>query len=154
MGAQITHFQAVFPLPDLAATRALGARIARALKPGDVVALAGDLGAGKTTLARAILSGLGVDEAVPSPTFTLVQNYATPRLMISHYDLYRLKSEREMEELGLDEALEQGAALIEWPERAEGRLPDDRLTVELHSERNERRAALHGPARWRELMDA
>jgi tRNA threonylcarbamoyl adenosine modification protein YjeE len=154
MGSPTTLFQAVFPLPDLAATRALGARIAKALRAGDTVALAGDLGAGKTTLARAILAELGVDEAVPSPTFTLVQNYATPHLAISHYDLYRLKSGREMEELGLDEALQQGAALIEWPEHAEGRLPEERLTVELRSERDERRAALRGPARWRELMNA
>src|SRR4051812_26421939 len=97
-------FQAVFPLPDLAATAALGERIAGHLRPGDIVALSGDLGAGKTTLARAILTSLGVAEAVPSPTFTLVQTYETPKLIIGHYDLYRLKSPREMEELGLEEA--------------------------------------------------
>ena len=151
MCEQSTLFQAVFPLPDLGATQVLGARIAATLKKGDTVALAGDLGAGKTTLARAILAGLGVAEAVPSPTFTLVQSYATPGLSVSHFDLYRLKNGRELEELGLDEALEHGAALIEWPERAEGRLPPDRLTVELHGEREERRATLSGPARWQEL---
>ena len=154
MNRQTALFQAVFPLPNLGATQRLGARIAFVLKPGDTVALSGDLGAGKTTLARAILAGLGVDETVPSPTFTLVQSYDTPGLTVSHYDLYRLKHAREMDELGLEEALETGAALIEWPERAENRLPPDRLNVNLYSGEDERRAALQGPARWRELMDA
>ena len=154
MGAPNTFFHAVFPLPDLGATRALGARIAATLRPGDAVALAGDLGTGKTTLARAILAGLGVTETVPSPTFTLVQSYDTPHLSVSHYDLYRLKNERELDELGLDEALEFGAALIEWPERAERRLPSGRLTVQLRAEADGRRADLSGPARWRELADA
>jgi tRNA threonylcarbamoyladenosine biosynthesis protein TsaE len=154
MNRQIALFQAVFPLPDLDATKRLGARIAMALKPGDAVALSGELGAGKTTLARAILSRLGVDEIVPSPTFTLVQRYDTPGLTVSHFDLYRLKHAGEMDELGLEEALEEGAALIEWPERAEDRLPPDRLRVDLNSGEDERRAALRGPARWRDLMDA
>jgi tRNA threonylcarbamoyl adenosine modification protein YjeE len=154
MGEQSTLFQAVFPLPELGATGVLGARIAACLRRGDAVALAGDLGAGKTTLARAILAGRGVREAVPSPTFTLVQSYDTPGLMVNHFDLYRLKNAAEMDELGLDEALELGAALIEWPERAESRLPVDRLTVELRSETDGRRAILSGPARWRELTDA
>ena len=151
MGDLTTLYKAVFPLPDLDATSALGARIAAQLGVGDTVALQGDLGAGKTTLARAILTALGVDEAVPSPTFTLVQGYDTPRLSISHFDLYRLKSPREMDELGLEEALETGAVLIEWPERAEGRLPADRLTVELNLQDYGRRATLSGPARWQAL---
>jgi tRNA threonylcarbamoyl adenosine modification protein YjeE len=115
------------------------------------VALAGDLGAGKTTLARAILTSLGVTGTVPSPTFTLVQSYDTPRLSVSHYDLYRLKHAREMDELGLDEALENGAALIEWPERAEDRLPAGRLTIALHADGAVRHADLSGPARWQAL---
>ena len=137
-------------LPDLAATAALGAAIAGQLDRGDAVLLTGDLGSGKTTLARAILSALGVDETVPSPTFTLVQTYETPRFPVSHYDLYRLKRPSEMDELGLDEALDDGAALIEWPERAEDRLPPAALTVHLLADR-ERRATLAGPARWRSL---
>jgi tRNA threonylcarbamoyl adenosine modification protein YjeE len=144
---------AVFPLPDLAATGRLGARIAGRLRPGDLVALSGELGAGKTTLARAILTSLGMAESVPSPTFTLVQSYETAALTISHYDLYRLKSAREMDELGLEDALEQGAALVEWPERAAARLPVDRLTVELSAHGDGRRAALSGPRRWRDLLD-
>jgi len=144
------RFRMTVALPDLAATAALGTAIARALLPGDAVLLKGDLGSGKTTLARAVLSALGVSEAVPSPTFTLVQGYDTPRLPVSHFDLYRLKRPSEMDELGLDEALEDGAALIEWPERAEGRLPPDSLLVEL-SANGERLAQLDGPNRWRAL---
>jgi tRNA threonylcarbamoyl adenosine modification protein YjeE len=154
MTDQSRFFQAVFPLPDLGATQVLGARIAGALRPGDTVALSGDLGAGKTTLARAILASLGVTEAVPSPTFTLVQSYDTPHLSVSHYDLYRLKSEGEMDELGLEDALELGAALIEWPERAGNRLPRERLTVTLRAAPEGRRADLSGPSRWRELAHA
>jgi tRNA threonylcarbamoyladenosine biosynthesis protein TsaE len=144
-------FRMKVALPDLAATAALGARIAAMLRPGDLVALAGDLGAGKTTLARAILTALGVDETVPSPTFTLVQTYETPRLPVSHYDLYRLKSANEMRELGLDEVLEDGAALVEWPERAV--LPEG-LTVNLEGEGPARHATLEGTARWRLLERA
>ena len=140
-------------LPDLAATASLGAAIAARLVPGDAVLLKGDLGSGKTTLARAILAALGVRENVPSPTFTLVQAYDTPGLLVSHYDLYRLKRESELEELGLDEALDQGAALIEWPERAESRLPRDALTAALDADK-ERRAVLEGPARWKDLERA
>lgn len=138
-------------LPDLAATLALGARIAGVLQPGDLVALAGDLGAGKTTLARAILAALGVGETVPSPTFTLVQAYETARLPVSHFDLYRLKSAAEMGELGLDEALEDGAALVEWPDRAA--LPEG-LRVHLEADGPLRRARLEGPARWQVLERA
>ncbi len=130
------EFRMEMGLPDLAATAALGRRIALCLRPGDVVALEGDLGAGKTTLARAILAALGVAENVPSPTFTLVQSYETAGLTVSHYDLYRLKTPDELRELGLDEALEDGAALIEWPERAE--LPEG-LSVHLTIEAGGRR---------------
>ncbi len=137
-------------LPDLAATATLGAAIAGQLTPGDAVLLRGDLGSGKTTLARAVLAALGVDENVPSPTFTLVQAYDTPRFTVSHYDLYRLKRADEMDELGLDEALEDGAALIEWPDRAADRLPADALSVQLQAD-TERRATLEGPMRWRTL---
>ncbi|HEX4118206.1 MAG TPA: tRNA (adenosine(37)-N6)-threonylcarbamoyltransferase complex ATPase subunit type 1 TsaE [Rhizomicrobium sp.] len=147
------RFRMTVALPDLAATATLGAAIAARLAPGDAVLLKGDLGSGKTTLARAILAALGVTENVPSPTFTLVQAYDTPRLTVSHYDLYRLKRESELEELGLDEALDQGAALIEWPERAEDRLPADALIAALDADK-ERRAVLEGPARWKDLEQA
>jgi tRNA threonylcarbamoyl adenosine modification protein YjeE len=145
------RFSRRFALPDPAATDRLGARIAAGLRIGDAVALQGDLGAGKTTLARAILRHLGVADAVPSPSFTLVQFYETPRFPVRHYDLYRLRAESEMEELGLDEALDEGAALIEWPERAAAFLPEDSLAVHLEMENAARSAMLRGPQRWREL---
>ena len=144
------RFRMTVALPDLAATARLGAAIGARLAPGDAVLLKGDLGSGKTTLARAILAARGVAENVPSPTFTLVQAYETPGLKVSHYDLYRLKHESELDELGLDEALDQGAALIEWPERAGSRLPPDALTALLDADK-ERRVVLQGPARWKSL---
>ena len=146
------RFCITLALPDLAATARLGAAIAARLRAGDAVLLKGDLGSGKTTLARAILTALGVSENVPSPTFTLVQAYETPHLTVSHYDLYRLKRDSELDELGLEEALEQGAALIEWPERAESRMPGDALIAALTTDK-ERKAVLEGPARWRNLEE-
>jgi tRNA threonylcarbamoyladenosine biosynthesis protein TsaE len=149
MNAESQGFTMPILLADLAATEALGAQIAAGLGIGDAVALQGDLGAGKTTLARAILRALGVTESVPSPTFTLVQTYETPNLAVRHYDLYRIQSPRELDELGLEEALEEGAALIEWPENAEGRLPGEALHVVLTTTGpGSRRADIAGPARW------
>ena len=143
-------FRKELPLPDLDATIQLGADIAAGLQAGDAVALWGDLGAGKTTLARAILKALGVTDDVPSPTFTLVQSYETqPR--IAHFDLYRLKSAREIEELGFEDALADGAVLVEWPERAPQLLPPDALHVRLKQEDGGRSAQLIGPARWESL---
>lgn len=119
-------------LGDEAATMRLGEDLAMALRPGDVLALHGDLGAGKSTLARAMIRALADDAAldVPSPTFTLVQSYDT-RVPIHHFDLYRLSSADELEELGFPDILKDGAALVEWPERAGDRLPDTTITVEL-----------------------
>jgi tRNA threonylcarbamoyl adenosine modification protein YjeE len=145
-------FRAALDLPDLDATARLGAAIAAGLRAGDVVALWGDLGAGKTTLARAILRALGVAEDVPSPTFTLVQSYDTARFAVAHYDLYRLKSAAEMRELGFDEALEDGVALVEWPERAPEALPLDALHVRLAPSLAGRNARLTGPARWESFL--
>src|SRR5258708_39893477 len=119
-------------LPDEAATARLGAAIARGLQAGDAVCLSGPLGAGQSTLPRALIRALTTpDEDVPSPTFTLVQFYEGPRLKIAHFDLYRLTSPDEAYEIGLDEALEDGAAVIEWPERLQGHLPPDRLDIEI-----------------------
>lgn len=149
MGPKSVAFAAEYELQSLADTEALGARIAAILCAGDVVALEGDLGAGKTTLARAILQALGSRETVPSPSFTLVQHYETPRLSISHYDLYRIENPAEIDELGLDEALSEGAALIEWPERAGDRLPADALHVQLTiAGENARTAFISGPQNW------
>ena len=106
-------------LPDLAAMQALGARIAAQLKPGDVVALSGPLGSGKTTLARAIIGALGHEGEVPSPTFTILETYELDPPLV-HADFYRLESPREAEELGLDDYREGAALIAEWPERAGG----------------------------------
>ena len=152
MSKDSQRFEQTLALPGLADTQALGARIAASLKVGDAVALQGDLGAGKTTLARAILSALGVREEVPSPTFTLVQNYETAGLNVRHYDLYRIERPGDVEELGLDEALDDGAALIEWPERALGWMPADRLHVTLSLMDSGRRADIRGPARWKAAL--
>jgi len=97
----------------------IGAAIGAALMPGDVVALAGDLGAGKTTLARAMLKARGLAGEAPSPTFSIIQPYAPPEvdLPIAHVDLYRIADAAELIELGLDDYLYDGALLIEWPER-------------------------------------
>jgi tRNA threonylcarbamoyl adenosine modification protein YjeE len=147
MADRIEGFSGTFPLPDLAATEALAARIAAGLRPGCSVALKGELGAGKTTLARAMLRALGVSEHVPSPTFTLVQSYETARGPVFHFDLYRIEEAGELEELGFDEALDQGIVLVEWPERAEGRMPADMLNVSLEF-KGERSAMISGTTYW------
>jgi len=119
-------------LVDVAATRALGARLAALLRPGDVIALEGPLGAGKSELARAVIRArAGAEVEVPSPSFTLVQDYALPGLLIRHIDLYRIDDPAEFSELGLDAPGGDEAWLIEWPARAGSLLPDDRLDLLL-----------------------
>jgi tRNA threonylcarbamoyladenosine biosynthesis protein TsaE len=141
-------------LPDEAATARLGGAIAGLLQPGEAVCLSGPLGAGKSTLARALIRALTTPtEDVPSPTFTLVQFYEGPRRRVAHFDLYRLSNPDEAYEIGLDEALDDGAAVIEWPERLAGRLPEDRLDVEIAFEGPGRSVRLtpHGAWKGRKL---
>ena len=117
-------------LPEDAAR--LGAAIAARLRPGEAVCLSGPLGAGKSTLARGLVRAVtSAAEEVPSPTFTLVQAYAGRDFPVAHFDLYRLRRAEEAYELGLDAALEDGCAVIEWPERLGADLPADRLDVTL-----------------------
>jgi tRNA threonylcarbamoyladenosine biosynthesis protein TsaE len=106
-------------LRDEAATLGLGAQLASRAKAGDVITLSGDLGAGKTTLARGLLAELGLEGEAPSPTFAIVQSYAPPetRLPVAHIDLYRIEHPDEAEELGLDELKADHLLLVEWPER-------------------------------------
>jgi tRNA threonylcarbamoyl adenosine modification protein YjeE len=120
-------------LPDEVATRRLAVDVANALRPGDMVTLSGDLGAGKTTFARAVIRHLAGDESieVPSPTFTLMQTYDLPQIQIVHVDLYRTSGLRELHELGFDDLPPSAVVLLEWPDRAGGRLPPDRLDVSL-----------------------
>jgi tRNA threonylcarbamoyl adenosine modification protein YjeE len=153
MADMASRFAGGLVVKSLAETEELAGRIASQLRAGDAIALEGDLGAGKTTLARGILRALGVAEAVPSPSFTLVQDYATAHLRIAHFDLYRVESVEELDELGLDDALEGGAVILEWPERAAGHLPSDALNIQIEIEgENERRLHLSGPARWAQLV--
>lgn len=144
-------------LPDLAATRALGARVATCLASGSVVLLVGDLGAGKSELARAVIRGLaGADIAVPSPTFTLLQSYDLPGLEVTHSDLYRIGDASEIDELGLEECWQRGALLVEWPDRAPWLWPAERLTVTLALPPGDaggaREATLSGTGRWAALL--
>ncbi len=111
--------------------RVLAVRLAPLLQRGDVITLEGDIGAGKTTFARALINALSDTETeVPSPTFTLVQTYET-KPEIWHFDLYRVEEESEILELGWEEALRQGVSLIEWPERLGTLLPKDRLEISI-----------------------
>jgi tRNA threonylcarbamoyladenosine biosynthesis protein TsaE len=123
----------ILELLDPAATQTFGHRLGQRLWPGAVVALIGELGAGKTQLARAIAEGLGISDSrvVTSPTFVLVQEYAA-RLPIYHFDAYRLKTEAEFADLGVQEYFESdGVCLVEWADRVPGCLPPEHLRVTL-----------------------
>ena len=146
-------------LPDLAATQRLGAALAASSRPGDAIALFGDLGAGKTELARALIRAACADPdlAVPSPTYTLVETYDAPAGPIWHMDLYRLNAPEEVHELGFEEAL-AACTLIEWPQRLGPLLPATRLDVELSLAPDGGDARLatltpHGE-RWRGALDS
>lgn len=136
-------------LPDLAAVEALGARIAARLRPGDVVALSGELGSGKTTLARAIIAALGHAGEVPSPTFTIVETYDALDPPLVHADFYRLESPREAEELGLDDYREGAALVAELPEKAGGFVHEPGcLSITLEFVGSGRKAIVEGGADW------
>ncbi len=140
-------------LPDAAATTALGRRIGVQLAQGDVICLSGNLGAGKTTLARGVIEAwTGRAEEAPSPTYTLVQTYEGAGGELWHVDLYRLKRPEEAWELGLEDAFMSAATLIEWPERLAGQLPRDRLDVELSAAETGRCAALRARGAWRQRL--
>ena len=133
-------------LPDETATKRFGEDFALALVKGDLVTLSGDLGAGKSSLARAVIRAIADDEGleVPSPTFTLVQSYEALRLPVAHADLYRISHGEELDELGLVEFLDDGVVLSEWPEQAEGFLPEPTFAVTLTHEGAGRRITVAG----------
>ena len=142
----------ILDLPDLAAMRALGARIAPRLRAGDVVALSGPLGSGKTTLAREIISALGHEGEVPSPTFTIVETYDLDPPLV-HADFYRLERPREAEELGLDDYREGAALIAEWPEKAGGFAHEQGcLSIALEIAGSGRKAIVEGGADWHGRM--
>lgn len=120
-------------------TRDLAASLARLTRPGDVIALEGDLGVGKTVFARAFVTALGGGEEVPSPTFTLVQSYDSASGPIYHFDLYRLNSPEDTFELGLEELLPNGISLIEWPDRLGPYMPKDHLIIRMTENSTTRR---------------
>src|ERR671924_1337257 len=132
--------------------RRLAELLALELRPGDCITLHGDLGAGKTTLVRALISALLNDPEVevPSPTFGLVQSYETVRFPVAHFDFYRLAVAEEARELGFEEAAGNGVVVVEWPERAAELLPADRLDVRLteRSDPSARGIVLEGHGHW------
>jgi len=146
-------------LADEGATAALAARLAAAARPGDVFALKGALGSGKTVFARAFINARAArPEDVPSPTFTLVQAYqfddggqAAP---VYHFDLFRIRDAAETRELGMEDAFADGISLIEWPEKLNGQLPGDRLEITLDQgpTPDSRRARLVGFGSWRRRL--
>lgn len=136
-------------LVDEAATSALAGRVAPLLRAGDTILLEGDIGAGKTAFARALIRArLGREEDVPSPTFTLVQTYDDPEAEIWHCDLYRLTNPDEILELGLDAAFEDGICLIEWPDRLGTAAPTSALRLRLLQEGDGRIAQFEGLDTW------
>ena len=142
-------------LDDEDATARLATALAAMTRPGDILALSGDLGAGKTAFARAFIHAAGLpDEEVPSPTFTLLQTYETRIGMVYHFDLYRLSTPEETEELGMDEAFADGISLIEWPARMGARLPAERLDIALAmgDGPQARRVRLTGHQGWRRCL--
>lgn len=145
-------------LPDLAATQRLARALSARAQRGDVIALWGTLGVGKTTFARDFIharpGGAAVGE-VPSPTFTLVQVYELPDAPVWHFDLYRLARPEDAWELGLEEALAEAITLIEWPDRLGALLPADRLDLELTTseDADARRARLTGHGTWRRRLE-
>ena len=148
---RIAHAALDLELRDEQATAALAGRLAAAVRTGDVIALRGDLGAGKTLLARAFVNALpGAREEVPSPTFTLAQTYRRGDLEVWHFDLYRLESPEEAYELGIEEAFAEAVSLIEWPERLGALLPKERLDLWLEqgAEAQTRRLRLEGHGGW------
>ena len=145
---------------DEASLGRLGRRLARMAVPGDVILLIGDLGAGKTSFARAFIQAHGVEDEIPSPTFSLVQTYETggddtaPR-SIWHFDLYRLEGESDLYELGIEEAFKEGITLIEWPDRLGNLTPPDRLEIGIAfgTGETERGITLTGFGVWARRLD-
>ena len=152
-----TDFQTQFVSDGPDATRAVGVAIGRSARPGDLIALQGELGAGKTVVAQGIGQGLGVAEGVTSPTYVLVSVYGSGRLRLQHVDLYRLAGALDLDSIDWEDLLDEPAVTaVEWSERAGERMPDDGLLVAIEAESTNRRTitlSARGP-RSRELLAA
>ncbi|NNE58613.1 MAG: tRNA (adenosine(37)-N6)-threonylcarbamoyltransferase complex ATPase subunit type 1 TsaE [Hellea sp.] len=142
------HMQMNRRIDNEADMLAFGVSLARLFRAGDTVALTGDLGAGKTTLARGIIRELCGNIEVPSPTYTLIQTYDGPEFEIWHCDLYRLERPEEVHELGLIDVIDEALCLIEWPDRAGSLLPETALTLNIAFEDEGRLVKLTGDERW------
>ena len=137
-------------------TQKLAETLAPILKEGDVIALRGDLGAGKTSFSRSLIRSLGdKEEMVPSPTFTLVQFYNLPDFTVWHFDLYRIKHPEEIYELGWEEACYSGVTIVEWPENLGNLIPEDRIEIEFFftSKDGERIATIKGLGKAEERLN-
>jgi len=145
-----TDIDRAVALASEAGTVAFAAAVAAVAQPGDLIALGGELGSGKTSFARAFIRALGSEDEVPSQTFTLVQTYETATGMVWHFDLYRLERPEEVYELGFEEALIDGIALVEWPDRLGALLPRRRLAIDFAPgvAPTERRVRLKGDSSW------
>lgn len=141
-----------FALQNETETRELGAKLGSYLRREDVILLRGDLGAGKTSLARGLIKALTDASEVPSPTYTLVQQYDAPSFGIWHFDLYRLEEPKDIWELGIEEAFDDGICLIEWPERIESLLSGSELNINISFSDTGRIATLSGSAQWQERL--
>ena len=148
MHALMSRIIQTIHLPDENATMDAGVRLAPTLRCGDIVLLQGDLGAGKTTFSRGLITSMCGEVDVPSPTYTLVQTYDAPTLSIWHFDLYRLDAPEDIWELGIEEAFEHGACLIEWPERIKTLLGGAELTLRFTHAQTGRRLDMIGDRNW------
>ncbi|WP_017932040.1 tRNA (adenosine(37)-N6)-threonylcarbamoyltransferase complex ATPase subunit type 1 TsaE [Robiginitomaculum antarcticum] len=144
---------AQYEITDAPHMLALGARLAGRLRACDVVLLSGALGAGKTTLSRGLIKALCDVDDVPSPTYTLLQTYEGPEFPVYHFDLYRLENPEDVWELGIEEALDEGVSLIEWPQRLGDLSPDGALHVEIEFMETGRMVKLSGDALWEKRFD-
>jgi tRNA threonylcarbamoyladenosine biosynthesis protein TsaE len=134
-------------------SHAFGARLAALVRPGDVIALSGELGAGKTSIARGLLAALGLEGEAPSPSFAIVQPYEPPevRIPVLHVDLYRIETPNEAEELGLDDARDDSLLIVEWPERLGPDAWHDALWLDLEvTPDGARSLTARVPAAWRD----
>ncbi|TWJ09867.1 tRNA (adenosine(37)-N6)-threonylcarbamoyltransferase complex ATPase subunit type 1 TsaE [Altererythrobacter ishigakiensis] len=143
----------IVDLPDLDAMTAFSSRIARKVQAGDVISLEGELGTGKTTLARGILAGLGHDGEVPSPTFTIIETYENTKVPVAHADFYRLEDPSELRELGLDDYREGAVLIAEWPDKAGGFAHESAcLAIKLEIAGLGRQAIVRGGREWQGRM--